>query len=103
MPERKWGKRIPHIEQKSDDTERWFIDGHELNLGGVAEAGAVMPNRNDNPQRWRDVPNVIYDPLQRLKAMDRDGVDYAVLYPTVAGAGGHEVRRARRSTTFGPR
>jgi predicted TIM-barrel fold metal-dependent hydrolase len=93
MPESKWGKRIPHIEQKSGATERWFIDGHELNLGGVAQAGAVMPNRNDNPQRWRDVPNVIYDPRERLKAMDRDGVDYAVLYPTVAGAGGQTFGR----------
>jgi predicted TIM-barrel fold metal-dependent hydrolase len=93
MAAAKWGKRIPRIEEKSDGTERWVIDGRELDLDGIAEAGAVMPHRNQQPQRWRDVPKVIYDPRERLKAMDRDGVDYAVLYPTVAGSGGQTFGR----------
>jgi uncharacterized protein len=93
MAAAKWGKRIPHIEEKSDGTERWVIDGRELDLGGIAEAGAVMPHRNEQPQRWRDVPNMVYDPRERLKTMDRDGIDYAVLYPTVAGSGGQTFGR----------
>ena len=84
----KWGNRIPHVEQKSDGTERWIVDGCEVPPDGVADCGAVMSDRNQNPQRWQDVPAVVYDPRERLKAMDADGVDYAVLYPTVAGRAG---------------
>ena len=37
------------------------------------------------PRRWDEVPPMAYDPAERLKAMDLDGVDYSVLYPTVGG------------------
>ena len=93
ISKQKWGRRIPHIEQRTDSTECWVIDGRELDLRGVAEAGAVMPDRNQNPPRWQDVPAVVYDPWERLKALDRDGVDYAVLYPTVSGTGGQTFGR----------
>jgi uncharacterized protein len=93
ISKQKWGRRIPHIEQKSDGSERWVVDDREVDLRGVAEAGAVMPDRNQNPQRWQDVPAMVCDPRERLKAMDRDGVDYAVLYPTVSGIGGQTFGR----------
>jgi predicted TIM-barrel fold metal-dependent hydrolase len=93
ISKQKWGRRIPHVEQKSDGSERWVVDDREVDLRGVAEAGTVMPDRNQNPQRWRDVPSVVYDPRERLQAMDRDGVDYAVLYPTVSGIGGQTFGR----------
>jgi predicted TIM-barrel fold metal-dependent hydrolase len=84
----KWGERIPHIETNSDGIERWLVDGRRIDLEGVADCGAVMADRTKNPQRWSEVPASVYDPKERLKAMDGAGVDYAVLYPTVAGAGG---------------
>ena len=89
----KWGNRIPHIEKKSDGAERWIVDGREVPLNGVADCGAVMSDRNQNPQRWQDVPAVVYDSRERLKAMDAAGVDYAVLYPTVAGRAGQTFGR----------
>ncbi|MGH7824060.1 MAG: amidohydrolase family protein [Candidatus Binatia bacterium] len=84
----KWGKRIPHIEKGQHGSERWVVDGREIPLSGVADCGAVMADRTKIPQRWQDVPNIVYDPNERLKAMDKDGITYAVLYPTVAGAAG---------------
>src|SRR4029079_5562166 len=33
------------------------------------------------PQTWADVPPEVYDPIQRLKALDRDGVAGGVLFP----------------------
>jgi len=88
LSQSKWGDRIPHIERNSDGVERWVFDGRDIVLDGVADCGAVMADRTKNPQRWSEVPVSVYDPKERLKAMDAAGVDYAVLYPTVAGSGG---------------
>lgn len=89
----RWGDRIPHIERQADGAERWVVDGKPLRMAGVAVSGAVMPDRNREPQRWADVPEVVHDPVQRLKALDADGVDASVLYPTVAGASGETFGR----------
>ena len=93
LPRAKWGSRIPHIEETSHGRERWVVDGSEIGLNGVADCGAAMPDRTENPQRWFDVPASVYDPKERLKAMDEAGIDYAVLYPTVAGSGGQTFGR----------
>ena len=89
----KWGERIPHVERNSKGVERWIVDGREVDLGGVADCGAAMAERTKNPQRWVDVPTAVYDPKERLKVMDAAGIDYAVLYPTVAGVGGQSFGR----------
>jgi predicted TIM-barrel fold metal-dependent hydrolase len=89
----KWGERIPHVERNSTGMERWLVDGREIDLAGVADCGAAMAQRTRNPQRWADVPTAVYDPQERLKAMDQAGIDYAVLYPTVAGIGGQSFGR----------
>ena len=89
----KWGDRIPRLAKNSDGVERWVVDGREIPLAGVADCGAAMPDRTVNPQCWADVPPSIYDPKERLKVMDGAGIDYAVLYPTVAGSGGQNFGR----------
>ena len=89
----KWGARIPHVERNANGVERWIVDGREIDLAGVADCGAVMAERTKNPQRWADVPAAVYSPLERLQAMDQAGIEYAVLYPTVAGVGGQSFGR----------
>ncbi len=89
----KWGDRIPHIERQADGTEHWVVDGQKLPLPGVGLAGAGMPDRAQEPQRWEDVPKTAYVPSERLKAMDVDGVDYSVLYPAIAGPAGETFGR----------
>jgi predicted TIM-barrel fold metal-dependent hydrolase len=84
----RWGDRIPHLDRRADGTERWLVDGKELPLPGVASTGATLPDRVCEPQSWNEVPRVASDPAERLKAMDVDGVDYSVLYPTVPGLAG---------------
>ena len=88
LSKNRWGERIPHIKRQPDGTERWFVDGQMLKLRGVASAGAVMDDRGAEPQRWVEVPPAAYDPAKRLEAMDADGIDVSVLYPTVAGVAG---------------
>jgi len=47
-----------------------------------------MEDRTRELQRWSQAPAAAYDPRERLNAMDQDGVDRTVLYPTLAGVGG---------------
>ena len=91
LPKPAWGDRIPHLEEKRDGSQVWVVDGTTLTMRGVASVGAIMPDRNLEPQRWDEVPPSAYKPLERLGAMDADGVDYQVLYPTVAGVSGEIV------------
>jgi predicted TIM-barrel fold metal-dependent hydrolase len=93
MSKTKWGDRIPHVERQTDGTERWVVDGKQVDLPGVALAGAAMPDRAREPQRWEEVPRIAYVPNERLTAMDVDGVDYSVLYPSVAGRAGETFGR----------
>lgn len=83
----KWGERIPQIKSTANG-ERWFVDGKQLPLNGVADCGAVLSDRAMCPQTWAEVPAAVYDPKERLQAMDAAGIEDAVLYPTVAGAAG---------------
>ena len=71
----KWGERIPHVAKNAAGEERWLIDGREISLDGVADCGALLAERSANPQRWADVPAAVYDPQERLTAMDAAGID----------------------------
>ena len=85
MSKQKWGDRIPHIERQPDGNDLWVLGGQKIKSSGLAAAGAVLSDRTQEPKRWEDVPPMVYNPRERLKAMDANGVDYSVLYPTIAG------------------
>ena len=93
LPKNKFADRIPHHEHCADGSDRWIVDGREFPLGVVARVGALMNDRVRVPQRWQDVPQAAYDPTARLKAMDADGVDCAVLYPSLGGFSGEVFAR----------
>jgi uncharacterized protein len=76
MSKQKWGDRIPHVETQSDGTQLWKIDGV------LAQGKAPLQ------VRWEELPRAAYDPGERVKAMDADGIDYSIVYPTVAGLAG---------------
>ncbi len=93
LSQAKWGDRIPRVERQADGTEQWLVDGQRLPLKGIAAVGAAMGDRGREPQRWEEVPKIASVASERLKAMDADGVDYSVLYPTVAGLAGETFGR----------
>ena len=93
LSKQRWGDRLPHIVAKDDGSEVWLIDGREYPLPGSGSAAACMPDRGDEPKRWADIPAVITDPARRAAAMEEQGVDYAVLYPSVAGIAGETFGR----------
>ena len=82
-----WGERVPHVEQ-SDAGEWWVVDDRKLPLAGRGSVGATLADRATSPMRWAEVPVQAHSPAERLTAMDADGVDASVLYPTVAGLAG---------------
>ncbi len=88
LPQSKFGKRIPHIERSADGADRWIVDGGEFALADMADVGALMSDRVAMAKQWDDIPKAAYEPAVRLKAMDDDGIDYSVLYPTLPGFSG---------------
>ena len=90
----RWGDRIPRLEPNKDG-DRWVVDGEVLLGGRVARVGALMGDRNHEPERWEDVPAEAYEPRARLKAMDAGGIDYSVLFPMVAGMAGEAFGRLK--------
>ena len=90
-----WSELVPHLERMADGSERWVVNHQVLLDGSAALAGALMADRNHEPSRWQDVPTAAYVPSERLKAMDAAGIDYSVLYPTVAGLAGEAFGRLR--------
>ena len=93
MSHSRWGDRIPHIERQPDGADCWLIDGNRIPLLGSGSAAALMPERAGEPRRWEDIPPDAWAPAQRLVAMDRDGIEVSVLYPSVAGVAGQTFGR----------
>ena len=85
MSRERWRDRIPHITRMPDGSDCWIVDGQPSSLAGVALAGAAMADRGEEPKRWDDVPRMVFSAAERLKAMDMDGVDCSILYPSVSG------------------
>ena len=45
----KWGERIPPLAKNSNGKERWFVDGREIALDGVADCGAADVTADGKP------------------------------------------------------
>jgi predicted TIM-barrel fold metal-dependent hydrolase len=89
----KFGDKIPEIRETTNKAhmirasdkpvERWFVHNTVVGERGTVNCPTAMgdPLRKTFPQRWEEVPKFVYDPAERLKALDRDGVDGEVLFP----------------------
>ena len=97
LSKNQWGDRVPHLARTPEGTEQWMVDGQVLLGGHAARVGALMPDRNTEPARWDEVPPAAYEPSERLKVMDAAGIDYSVLFPTVAGMAGEAFGRLQDS------
>jgi len=95
--EKKFRDRAPRLATAKDGSEQWLLDGKVLLDGRAARAGALMADRNEDPKHWADVPLPAFTPAERLKAMDSAGIDYSMLYPTVAGLAGETFGRLQDS------
>lgn len=88
LSQSKFSERIPHVTRLTDGTDSWLIDGRSFPLSETLNIGALLADRALKPERYDEVPQAGSVSSQRLLAMDRDGVDFSVLYPTLAGHSG---------------
>jgi hypothetical protein len=79
-----WGDRIPQIVEVNENgqtVDRWMVNG-KVRSEWVCNCPAAMEGgveRGYYPRRWEEVPKIVYDPAERLKALDDDRVDGEVL------------------------
>lgn len=69
-----------------DGEDWWVYNGERVRKVGTG-AAAMLENRGE-VKRYYDAPAAVYDPAERLKVMDEDGVAVEVLFPQAAGFGG---------------
>jgi len=93
MSKAKWGDAIPHLMETADKAhmavamdrpvQRWVVNGQMVGNRGVVNCPTVMndPMRKYFPQHWDEVPSYVYNPVDRLGALDKDGIDAEILFP----------------------
>jgi predicted TIM-barrel fold metal-dependent hydrolase len=91
MSAAKWGDRMPHVassEREGEGVDGWAV--YDKVGDTVCNCPAVMGDPFPHwPKRWEEVPKMAYDPVERLKALDIDGVDAEVLFPNPPGGAFH--------------
>ncbi|HEX6513759.1 MAG TPA: amidohydrolase family protein [Chloroflexota bacterium] len=89
MSRSKWGDKIPHVASREQDgqvVDGWAVYGHPPDQQ-VCNCPALMGDPFPHwPTTWEEVPRAAFEPLERLKALDLDGVDAEVLFPNPPGA-----------------
>jgi predicted TIM-barrel fold metal-dependent hydrolase len=75
--------RAPHLVH-DDEEDRFVIDGRATgSLGLMGGAGRAPEDVTSTGRFELDVPRASWDPRVRLEAVQRDGVEAEVLYPTI--------------------
>src|SRR5260370_1226552 len=91
MSQAKWDDRLPHGAAHGGGAERGVMEGQVRAASSLTATAALSKDRGSEPQAWSQVPQSAYDPHARLAAMDADGIDYSVLYPSAAGVSGEVI------------
>jgi predicted TIM-barrel fold metal-dependent hydrolase len=75
--------RAPHLVHDEEE-DRFVIDGRATGSLGLMGGAGRAPDDITSTGRFEvDVPRAAWDPQVRLEAVQRDGVEAEVLYPTI--------------------
>jgi predicted TIM-barrel fold metal-dependent hydrolase len=95
LPE-KFKERGPKIVENEQGHHVWHYDGDVFpQIGLNAVAGKDPKDYGMDPVRYDDMIPGCYDPAQRVKDMDLDGVHAALCFPSFPGFGGGVFLRAK--------
>jgi predicted TIM-barrel fold metal-dependent hydrolase len=83
---KKWGESVPHIKH-FDGRDVWFIGDQPVGGPGFTTMAGFNGSIPDSPRGYDDILKSSYDPGERLKHMDAEGIYAQVLYPNVGGFG----------------
>jgi predicted TIM-barrel fold metal-dependent hydrolase len=100
---RVWQERVPARLKESapriaevNGTHQWSYDGQLFpSIGLNAVAGKDPKDFGMDPVRYEDMIPGCYDPVERVKDMDTDGVRAALCFPSFPGFGGGVFQRAK--------
>jgi predicted TIM-barrel fold metal-dependent hydrolase len=78
--------RAPRLVDLDDGSQAWSFEGGEiLHLFGLENVGSKDPRELQWRVNYRDLAEDYYDARARIVAMDADGIDAVLLFPSVAG------------------
>ena len=83
---KKWGDAVPHI-KRMNGMDMWFVRDQVIHAPGWVTMAGFDGSYPDHPQGFDDIPKSAFDAQERLKHMDREGIQAQVLYPNVGGFG----------------
>src|SRR5579863_288898 len=76
-------ERAPRLVRREDE-DRFVIDGRDTGSLGLMGGAGRKPEDVTSTGRFDvDVPRAAWDPRARIEAVEADGVQAEVLYPTV--------------------
>jgi hypothetical protein len=80
--------RAPRVIEE-DDADVWLVEGRKIPQSGLSVmAGRAYEEYSPKAVRFADMRPGCYDPEERLRDMDLDGVEAQVLFPSLPGLGG---------------
>ena len=86
----------PRIVETDAGNHMWVYEGEVFPTVGLnAVAGKPREEWGHDPVRYEDVLPGCYDPVERVKDMDLDGIQAAVCFPSFPGFGGGVFFRAK--------
>ncbi|MEL7155277.1 MAG: amidohydrolase family protein [Actinomycetota bacterium] len=72
---------VLRAEPRADGTDAVWVEGEDT---GTSAAPACIPGAYGNPDvTWADIVPGSYDPAERLKVMDDEGLDAALMFPSL--------------------
>jgi predicted TIM-barrel fold metal-dependent hydrolase len=84
----KFAEQGPRVVEQ-DGNEVWLLDGEvHMNIGLNAVAGKPAEEFGVDPVRFSDMIPGCYDPKERVKDMDIDGIQAQLCFPTFPGFAG---------------
>jgi predicted TIM-barrel fold metal-dependent hydrolase len=85
----------PRVERNEQGHDVWHFAGSTFsNIGLNAVAGRKREEFNMDPLRWEDMIPGCYDPAERVKDMDLDGIQAQLCFPSFAGFAGTKFAEA---------
>jgi uncharacterized protein len=96
----KYRELVPHVVRDSDGQAAWLVNGDTV-FAKPAGASSVVRRDNTKMSFWEfnvmagmeigEVSEACYDPVERVKLMNSQGIWAQIMYPNTAGFGAHKL------------